>query len=232
MNQRLPILSAMFLLFGITALAQTSTDVPFQVRYASNLNIADSAVNITNTGASASSVNPVTATLNGNMCVNVYVVDPQEELVSCCSCYVTPDALVSLSARSDLISNTLTAAVPTSIVIKLVATLAGAGGTGNSCTNSASVAGSTAYPVATAGLAAWGTTVHVTAGFGAAPEGISAEGDALIAALTETPFTPSSLSASELDRLNTLCGFVQGNGTGYGICNSCRLGGQGATATQ
>jgi hypothetical protein len=225
MNQHLPILSALFVLLEMTALAQTSTDVPFQVRYTSNLSYADSEVLITNDGGSATAVNPVTAALNGNMCVNVYVLDPQEELVSCCSCYVTPDGLQSLSAVNDLIRNTLTPAIPTSIVVKLVATLAGAGGTGTSCGNSGSVAGSTSYPIATAGLAAWGTTAHALGPVSVLPAGGSTPPVGTTLGLTETPFTPGTLSASELARLNTLCGFMQGNGTGYGICGSCRTSG-------
>ena len=53
--------------------------------------------------------------------MNTYVFDPQEEEIGCCSCLVTPNGLNSLSAKSDLISNNLTPAVPTSIIIKLVA---------------------------------------------------------------------------------------------------------------
>jgi hypothetical protein len=59
----------------------------------------------------------------GNLCVNVYAFDPQEAMISCCSCLVSPDGLNSLSARNDIINNTLTPAVPSSIVIKLVASL-------------------------------------------------------------------------------------------------------------
>src|SRR5207244_11256295 len=87
-----------------------------QVRYAANLNIGDSVINISNAG---------TQNAGGaltNICANVYAFSPDEQLISCCSCTVTPNALVSLSAVSDLISNTLTPARPTSIVVKLIAT--------------------------------------------------------------------------------------------------------------
>jgi hypothetical protein len=39
---------------------------PFQIGYSSNLSFADSAINISNTGANASAANPVTQALNGN----------------------------------------------------------------------------------------------------------------------------------------------------------------------
>jgi hypothetical protein len=175
-----------------STVAFAQADSSFQVRYASNLNIGDSVVNITNTGASG-----------GNICVNVYTFSPDEQLISCCSCTVTPNALVSLSAKTDLVSNTLTPAVPNSIVIKLLATTSGP------C--NAATPG-----VQTNGLAAWGTTLH------AQPT------TPVTFATTETAFTPATLSASELARISSFCGFIQANGSGFGICRSCRLGGLGA----
>ena len=203
-------LAALALGFGTVAFAQNpiTADSPFQVRYASHLNVGDSVINITNTGATASGAT------SSNLCVNVYAFSPDEQLVSCCSCTVTPNALVSLSARRDLISNTLTPAVPTSIVVKLVAT---AGGSCNAAT-----AGSGTSALAT-GLAAWGTTVHANT---AAPVAEAA----ITASVTETAFTPATLSAAELGRITALCGFIQSNGSGFGICASCRLGGLGTSA--
>ena len=181
------------IMFSVAAFAQNpvSADSPFQVKYAANLNVGDSVFNISNSGASG-----------GNICVSVYTFSPDEQEISCCSCTVTPNALVSLSAKTDLISNTLTPAVPNSIVIKILAT------TGASC--NASTPGTQ-----TSGLAAWGTTLHATPTAGAF-------------ALTETPFTPATLSAAELAKISSFCGFIQANGSGFGICRSCRLGGQGA----
>ncbi len=209
-------ISAAFMLGSVVALAvppPAGEDSPFQVHYASNLPIGDSVINVTNTGAQfdvpACGASPVL--VDPNICVNVYTFSPDEQLISCCSCPVTPNALVSLSARNDLISNTLTPGVPTSIVIKLLAT------TGGTC--NASTAG-TASAI-TPGLAAWATTIHalpVTPGSPATTYGA-----------TETAFTPSTLSAAELARIRTLCGFIQTNGSGFGICKSCRFGGLAAT---
>jgi hypothetical protein len=174
-----------------------TSDTPFQVKYASNLNlVGDSVFNITNSGASG-----------GNICVNVYTFSPDEQEVSCCSCNVTPNALVSLSAKTDLVSNTLTPAVPTSIVVKLVATF------GGSCNAASAGTGASAL---TPGMAAWGTTLHRLPNE--------------TVALTETAFTPATLSSAELTRITALCGFIQSNGSGFGICRSCRLGGLGAVA--
>jgi hypothetical protein len=190
MNLRVPMILALVLLCAATVNAQNpiTADSPFQVKYASNLAAGDSVFNITNTGAT-----------NANICVNVYTFSPDEQLVACCSCVVTPNALVSLSARNDLISNTLTPAVPGSIVVKLLST---AGGACNAATPGAIVPG----------LAAWGSTIHANNG------GYS---------MVETAFTPATLSAGELSRISSLCGFIQSNGSGYGICASCRFGGLG-----
>jgi hypothetical protein len=209
------------LIFATIALAAVAVaqnpitaDSPFQVRYASNLTAGDSVINITNTGANgASFFGPGFGGAVGNICVNVYAFSPDEQLVSCCSCLVTPDGLVSLSVVNDLISNTLTGVRPSSVVVKLISTLAGAAGSGTSCTNSAATANAA---VLATGLAAWGTTIHASAaGF----------------ATTETAFTPSTLSAGELASVTNRCQNIIGNGSTFGICRSCRAGGLGAGRT-
>jgi hypothetical protein len=194
MNLRVLLMMAVVLVFATGVFAD---DSPFQVRYASNLNTVlhpgapESLANITNTGASG-----------GNIDVNVYTFSPDEQLISCCCCRVTPNALVSLRVRDDLTSNTLTPAVPDSVVVKLLAS------TGGAC--------NAAAPGALApGLAAWMTTPHANNGGWE---------------LTETEFTNGTPHANEIARITALCGFIQSNGSGYGICRSCRFGGLGAAA--
>ena len=77
MNFRLLSIFAAICLFSVAAFGQAA-DTPFQVRYASNLAIGDSVVNITNTGASSTVAFP---TQNGNICANVYVFSPDEQLI-------------------------------------------------------------------------------------------------------------------------------------------------------
>ena len=204
----------------VVAYAQNpiTADSPYQVRYASNLTAGDSVINITNTGARGAGLGfGTSASVTGAICVNVYVYDPSEEVVSCCSCPLTPNGLISLSAQNDLINNPLTRGNPTSIVIKLLATVP----VGGSCNNSALLAGG---PTVAPGMAAWGTTIHANSTSGpmiaAAADGTNS--------VTETAFTPASLSAGELARLAYGCGVVANVGSGFGICNSCRLGGLGA----
>src|SRR5277367_6209019 len=115
-------------------------DDTFQIKYAANLNVGDSFVNFTNSGAT------VANGVSQNLCINLYTFDPQEELISCCTCSVTPNGLVSLSVVKSLISNPLTPAIPTAVVIKALATT-------GACNASAPVT-----PLH--GLLAWGATLH------------------------------------------------------------------------
>ena len=180
----------------------------YQVRYVSNLNLGDSVVNITNSGArGAGQAAGTSASTTGAICANVYAFSPDEQMVSCCTCPVTPNGLVRLSVRSDIISNTLTPAVPTALVIKLYATAP----VGGSC--AAAAANPLAAP--SPGMIAWGTTVHTGPVAGQL-------------ATTETPFLYGTLSAGELDRLVSLCTFINANGSGFGVCRSCQLGALGS----
>lgn len=203
MNLRVPMMLIAVVVLATAAFGQAIPGAPsdaFQVRYAANLNVGDSVINISNAGTQNTAGGALT-----NICANVYTFSPDEQLVSCCSCTVTPNALVSLSAVSDLISNTLTPARPNSIVVKLVATA------GTAC-NASNV------PVANlaAGMVAWGTTLHALPTTPVTYYG------------SETEFKDKGLSAAELARITSFCGFIQANGSGFGICRSCRLGGQGA----
>src|ERR1700730_2602067 len=104
-------------------------DGVYQLRYLANLNAGDSYVNFTNAGT-LSGFAPA-----GNICVNVYTFDPNEELISCCTCPITPNGLWSLSARNDLISNTLTPRVPTSVTVKLLSSAVFSTSGGNAGSN-------------------------------------------------------------------------------------------------
>src|SRR3954467_1367174 len=84
-----------------------------------NLATGDGYIHLLNSGANGGTDQ------TGTITVQVYTFAPDEQLISCCSCRLTPDQNASRSARNDLISNTLTPAVPTSINVKLVATKGG-----------------------------------------------------------------------------------------------------------
>jgi hypothetical protein len=187
--------------------------VSYLVKYAANLNIGESYIDITNTGANGcSALGPGFGATSGNICVNAYTFDSGEELISCCSCLVTCNQTVNFGVNRDLTSRTLTGVVPGSVTIKLVSSLAGGDGTGTSCTNAAATV---TTAVLAGGLAAWGTTLHATptGGFDT----------------TEAPFTGSTLTQGELASIGGRCAATLGNGSGFGVCSSCRAGALGAT---
>ena len=177
----------------------------YQIRYLANLDKGDSYINFTNAG-----------TLDGrapagNICVNVYTFDPAEELISCCACLVTPNGLNSLSARNDLIGNTLTPGVPTSIAVKLLSSLPVP--PGNTCNPS-----SPAPNTVVRGMRAWASTLHLN----------TSGSPAVGYQQAETPFSNVEISGSEGNKLVSFCSFIQTNGSGFGICKSCRFGALGA----
>jgi hypothetical protein len=196
------------LALSATAFAQPDRQVAnqfpdtFQISYASNLSLVDSFVNLSNAGTQNGN-DP-----SGNICVNVYAFDPTEWMLSCCSCLVTPDGLNSLSVQKDVISNSLSWGPTTSVVIRLLATVP---------TDAAHTQCNPTLPninnpnfLAT-GLAAWRTMlVPTVVGQYAA---------------VETPFQPRPLSVSELQKLVLNCGVINTNGSGHGVCRSCRTGG-------
>lgn len=195
-----------------------------QVKYFSNLHLADSFVNLVNTGANGAPLNGPGFGPAGNICANVYAFSPDEQLVSCCSCLITPNGLVSLSVRDDLRANTLTGTAPDSMVVKLLTTATGPGPTftGTVCAGSAAAAGTDAFPLLQERVAAWGTTAHF-AGAGAVPAAPAPF------SITETPFIFAALSPGELASITNRCTNIVGNGSGFGICRACSQGGRGGS---
>jgi hypothetical protein len=214
MNMRVLFLAVF--VFSMAAFAQSlplaapvvpESDGVYQLRYLANLNVGDSYVNFTNAG-----------TLNGfdpqgRICCNFYTFDPNEELISCCACACTPNGLYSLSARNDLISNTLTPGTPTSITVKTLSSLPLPGGICNAASpNAANLV---------RGMRIWATTLHLnTSVAGSPPVQVGYQ-------LTETEFSKVELSVTELAKLTGFCAFIQANGSGFGICKSCRFGALG-----
>jgi len=202
------------LVCAMAAFAQNpiTADSQFQVSYAANPSAGESYINLINTGANgAALLGPGFGVATGNTCVNVYAFSPDEQLISCCSCLLTPNAVANLGVNRDLTVKTLTGVIPTSVVVKLVNTLAGPTGTATSCTNSASAAGGAGFPLAN-GLVAYGTT----------PQPIGTTFN-----VVEHTFVPSTLSAGELASITGRCASIIGNASGFGICLSCRAGALG-----
>jgi hypothetical protein len=165
------------------------------IGYATNLGSGDSTFNLTNPGTIGGS-DP-----GGDICANVYVFDPSQELIACCSCPLTPNHLKTLSVGADLIRNTLTPGIPSGVTVAFIPSTA----CDASAVNSTNIA---------PGLAGWGITLHAVPGGGFG--------------VTETKLQPALLSPSELKRMTSQCGFIEANGSKFGICGSCREGAQGA----
>ncbi len=175
------------------------------VRYVRNLDRGDSVINMTNSGARGAGLAAgTTAATTGAICVNAYTFSAEDEMVGCCSCPVTPNGLVTLSARRDFVNfpPSLTKP-PTSLVVKLYATVPAR----STCTGSAYDGSVLAAP----GLHAWGTSIQ-----------IGAEGKP--DPVTAGPFLVATLGPGERERLVSRCAFLNANGSGFGICSSCRLG--------
>jgi hypothetical protein len=200
------------------ALAFTPVAPAFLIRYFSNLNIGDSFIDITNSGASATAnlMNQIPAqnNIDGSVCVNIYAFAADEQEVACCSCLVTPNGLWSASVKTALLNSVLTPSFPNEVVVKLIPTVpaVGAGGT-QTCNPAAVNQGNVSK-----GLLAWGTSLHGLP---------TATGPNF--RLAETPFLAASLSSAELVRDVEECQFIQVLGSGqFGICKGCSNVGLGA----
>ena len=175
------------------ALAFSLSAPALLIGYAANLAAGDSNFNLTN---AQGGTDPA-----GDICANVYVFDPEQELIACCSCPLTPNHLKTLSAKTDLIGNPLTLGSPPSITVAFVpSTVCDAGNV-----NLLNMA---------PGLAGWGTTLHSRPAGGYR--------------VTETPLQPAPLSLAELQKIASYCAYIEADGTTYGICGSCSEGAQGA----
>jgi hypothetical protein len=162
-----------------------ATDL-LKVNYFSNANTAgapDGTVRITNPGSFA-----------GNLCAQIYVFDPYQELSECCACLVTPDGLRTLSVNTDLTSNPLTGVTLQSGQVSIVA---GVTLPGNTC----SPLNNYVYPT----IRAWGTHIQ---------NGNFSE--------TETEYSDRALGSYN-DNLLFDCYAIQLDGSGHGTC-SCGSG--------
>jgi len=95
-----------------TAWAQNQSDVFWVAYYSGGVASSESSgkgtVQIVNTGASG-----------GNLCADIYVFDPHEELKECCRCTTTPDGLLTLTI-AELTNNPANGIYSPNGVIKIV----------------------------------------------------------------------------------------------------------------
>jgi hypothetical protein len=177
--------------------AAASTTPPptdsLKVDYFSNANTAgapDGTVRITNPGTATVVVSGDSTSGSNNVCADIFVFDPNQELSECCSCLNTPDGLATLSVNTDLTGNPLTGVTLTTGLIKIV--------------SSPPVGGVCPLPtrfVPEAALRAWATHIQ-NSNF----------------AITEGASQDATLSAAEVTRLQNECSAIKADGSGHGIC--------------
>ena len=182
----------------------------YYLGYFGNANMTgfpDSQMNIVNPG-STGGYNGTTdgqKTPVGNLCANIYVFKADQEMVECCSCLITPNGHIQLSTNVNLTANPLqnpaTVPIPVAGVIKIVSSnTAGGCAVGN-----IAVAGTQYAP--NGSLRTWNTHARQTVG-GASP----------LYTVTETPFRPGTLEATELSKIQAQCYFLDVAGSGRGRC--------------
>ena len=211
------LLSSFVLALPLTMLGQAPPEYPYQVNYASNLNLGDSVVNIVNSGTSAGSNIPIVGgNTYGDICANIYIYAPDQELAACCTCLASPNSLHSWPISfgpGNLLENVIPGSgvavsinATHSVVIKLLATAATGAGAGLSSSCPRPDAPNGVVP----GMAAWATHAHPT--------------NTATVAITETLFAPASVTSGELGKLTNDCNYSIGRGVSF-VCTGCRLGG-------
>jgi hypothetical protein len=189
-------LLALAICAGPAAASTTPPPDTLKVDYFANANTAgapDGTARLTNPGT----YQPVSGTsgANSNICAAIFVFDPSQELTECCSCFLSPDGLRTLSVNTDLTGNPLTGVVLATGLVKVVST--------------PTVAGVCPLPTRlnpNPAIRSWFTHIQ-NSNF----------------TITETPSQDATLSAAEVSRLQTQCYAIQLDGSGKGIC-SCGTG--------
>lgn len=205
------------LAFGQDSVLSVQGSGAYNVGYYVNANMGfpDDKVHVANPGSTGGfgSGDP-TVVSGGDLCANIYVFTPDQQLAECCSCRITPNGMQGFSI-TDLTANPLTADVPHSGAIKIVSSFGGghrgAGLPPTVDTESSRPfcdAGSNYWPQGR--LESWITHVR--------PLGTPAF------TVTEIDFQSAQLSWSELKKLEQQCYAIEadpslgGVGSGHGTC--------------
>jgi hypothetical protein len=190
MMRRITLLVVCTLALALCAGVATAQEPPdtLKVDYFANANTggaSDATLRLTNPG-----------TAGGSLCAAIYVFDSSQELSECCSCFLSPDGLRTLSVNTDITGNPLTGVILNTGLIKIVSTPT----KGGTCP---------LLPLSitpTAGIRAWATHIQNSS-----------------FTITETASQDATLSAAEVKRINGECYAVQLDGSKKGVC-TCGTG--------
>jgi len=187
-------------------------------------------LNIVNPGSTGgySVFDPTAPGYPGDLCANIYVFTSDQEMVECCSCFLSPNGLRTLNIDVDLTSNPLTSDTPHTGLIKIISSQIDSSQSDGACsgvsTNPAQRAVFT--DVATepyrpeGSLRTWSTHVRPTT--------------PTLTTVTEASFRKSDIGresygaedrdgSSELSKLQQQCHFIALTGSGHGHC-TCGTG--------
>lgn len=195
-------------------------DTHYYIGYYGNANTAgfpDGQLNIVNPGSTGGYSKTDGLTPIGDLCANIYVFTSDQEMVECCSCFVSPNGMLQLSLDTNLTANPLAnpAIVPLPVAgaVKLVSSNPFPS---DSCTETlSSGGGSTTLDVA---ATTYGPNGSLRAAITHVRETVG--GTSPLFTVTETSLTQANLSAdgTELYKLQAQCYALQNIGSGKGRC--------------
>jgi hypothetical protein len=142
-------------------------------------------------------------------CANIYVYDDNEQLIECCSCFISSNGFLQLKTEDDLTSNPFDSLSHTRGLIKVVSS------DGASCSNIGSASSLTAANSYTPvpNVREWIQHVPVE-------PSITPGATGPFQNIVEQQFLAvPSASAAELSNLQTTCNTVIRNGSGFGHCS-------------
>ena len=174
---------AIALICSGSALAQGDNSTYFVTYYANNVSGApDATLRAINDGSAGA--------YGGNLFADFYVFDDSEELVTCCSCEVTPDGLLSESVKA-MTKDAIRGVAPTRGVIKVISSSTPFNPTKETPPPNGTV------EVDTAGLRLWAT--HIQSSANKNPNGPAPYDQ------TETALADSNWTSGEQGLLELIC---------------------------
>lgn len=228
-------LAALLFALGCTSMAFaqgdpseiTETHTSYTIGYyqGANSGLPDAQMHIVNPGSTGGFGNPNESqnapTQGGDLCANIYVFNEGQQLISCCSCKISPNGMQGFSLATDIVSNPLTSMVPTAGTIEVISSRGGGfpaglppagGATVGSIPSNRKCDAGTYYPAGGA-LETWITHVSTLTPAGEQP-----------IAVTESQFVSAPLNEDAYVRLVELCFAIEapassgGIGSGAGVC--------------